>query len=84
MPPSYEDFFLVINGRSGAYTVEAQGPGEVRVSPLPFEYQETHEWLRHRTATGQVHHASVRGNHLASWSIVRNSSASSYAHHPGL
>lgn len=41
MPPRYEDFFLVVNGTTGAYTVEARGPGEIQVPPVPFQYQET-------------------------------------------
>jgi hypothetical protein len=43
MPPQYEDFFLIVNGAPGDYTVEAQGPGEIRIRPVPFEYRETDE-----------------------------------------
>jgi hypothetical protein len=43
MSPKYEDFFLIVNGTPGEYTVEAQGPGEIRVPPVPFEYHETAE-----------------------------------------
>jgi hypothetical protein len=35
MPPT-QDFFLIINGQPGAYTVEARGPEEISVPPLPF------------------------------------------------
>jgi hypothetical protein len=43
MIPKYEDFFLIVDGSPGSYTVEAQGPGEIRVSPVPFGYHETDE-----------------------------------------
>jgi hypothetical protein len=43
MVPRYEDFFLIVDGTPGNYTVEAQGPGEIRVPPVSFEYDETKE-----------------------------------------
>jgi len=41
MSIKYEDFYLIINGKAGHYTVEAQGPGQMTTSPVPFVYQET-------------------------------------------
>ncbi len=38
---SYQDFTITVNGSIGSYTVEARGPGEITVSPLPFIYAET-------------------------------------------
>jgi hypothetical protein len=43
MPPEYKDFDLIVSGSAGAYTVEAQGPGQMRVPPAPFAYHETEE-----------------------------------------
>ncbi|HUT02688.1 MAG TPA: CHAT domain-containing protein, partial [bacterium] len=43
MRPVYEDFFLIVDGSEGSYTVEAQGRGGIRVPPLPFEYHRTDE-----------------------------------------
>jgi hypothetical protein len=34
MPPRYQDFYLIVSGSPGAYTVEAQGPGQIRVGPV--------------------------------------------------
>ncbi|MBN1887771.1 MAG: CHAT domain-containing protein [Thermoflexales bacterium] len=41
--PKYQDFVLIVNGTVERYTVEAQGPGDIRVPPVPFAYQETDE-----------------------------------------
>ena len=46
MSPQYEDFFLVIDGSDGDYVVEAQGPGEIRIPPVPFAYHEIAELRR--------------------------------------
>jgi hypothetical protein len=43
MSLKYQDFFVSVSGSSGNYTVEAEGPGEIRVPPVPFEYHETDE-----------------------------------------
>ena len=43
MIPKYEDFFLTVDGTPGNYTIEAQGPNEVRVPPVPFVFHETEE-----------------------------------------
>lgn len=43
MVPQYRDFVLVVEGSPGAYRVEAQGPGGVRVPPATFAYEETGE-----------------------------------------
>lgn len=40
-----EDFHVTIDGLRGNYTVEARGPREIQVSPVPFVYNET-EGLR--------------------------------------
>lgn len=44
--PQYEDFFLVIQGAEGNYTIEGRGPGEVSVPPLPLGFAFTAE-LQH-------------------------------------
>jgi hypothetical protein len=41
--PQYEDFFLIIQGAEGNYTVEGRGPGEVSVPPLPLGFAFTNE-----------------------------------------
>jgi hypothetical protein len=41
MVPEYQDFLFVVDGSPGAYSVEAQGPGGVRVPPTRFAYEET-------------------------------------------
>ncbi|MFL7791007.1 MAG: CHAT domain-containing protein [Anaerolineae bacterium] len=43
MSLKYQDFFLTVNGSQGKYTVEARGPGQISVPPLPFDYHETEE-----------------------------------------
>ena len=43
MSIKYEDFYLIINGEAGRYTVEAQGPGQISTEPAPFVYQETEQ-----------------------------------------
>ena len=39
----YEDFYLIVNGKDGHYTVEAQGSGQVSTEPVPFVYREDFE-----------------------------------------
>jgi hypothetical protein len=39
--PQYQDFFLIVNGKPGDYTVEARGPGQIAVEPVRFVYEET-------------------------------------------
>jgi hypothetical protein len=46
MMPRYQDFFLIINGSAGHYTVECHGPGEIIVPPQPLVWNETPA-LRH-------------------------------------
>jgi hypothetical protein len=41
--PAYQDFFVTVSGSQGDYTVEARGPGEISVSPLPFTLKEGDE-----------------------------------------
>jgi hypothetical protein len=41
--PQYEDFFLIIQGAEGGYTIEGRGPGEVSVPPLPLGFAFTEE-----------------------------------------
>ncbi len=41
MPPTYEDFTLILDGSAGQYTVAAQGPGQIRVAPVACALQET-------------------------------------------
>ena len=43
MKPKYEDFYLIVDGEPGHYTVEAEGPGNIRTGRARFEYQETEE-----------------------------------------
>ena len=40
---AYADFWLIVNGMSDAYLVEAEGPGEIRVPPVPFVFRQTPE-----------------------------------------
>ncbi|MBN1660287.1 MAG: CHAT domain-containing protein [Anaerolineae bacterium] len=40
MQPSYHDFILIVDGTPGAYTVAAEGPGEIRVAPTAFRWEE--------------------------------------------
>lgn len=40
MYTNYEDFYLIINGEAGRYTVEAQGPGQISTEPIEFFYRE--------------------------------------------
>jgi hypothetical protein len=40
MVPKYEDFVLVVDGSGGSYTVEAEGPGGIRVPPVASPYRE--------------------------------------------
>lgn len=39
----YEDFYLIVNGIEGRYTVEAQGPGQISTDPVPFVYRDSFE-----------------------------------------
>ena len=36
--PRYEDFKLIVDGRAGHYTVEAQGPLQINVPPIPMPF----------------------------------------------
>jgi len=37
----YDDFFLIIQGNEGNYTIEARGPGEISVPPLHLDFSFT-------------------------------------------
>ncbi len=37
---SYEDFCVTVNGEPGSYQVEARGPGEISIAPLPFAFDQ--------------------------------------------
>lgn len=37
----YEDFFLIIQGEQGSYTIEARGPGEISVAPVEMDFEFT-------------------------------------------
>ena len=39
----YDDFFLIIQGTEGNYTIEARGPGEISVEPLPLDFDFSDE-----------------------------------------
>jgi hypothetical protein len=41
--PQYEDFFLILQGAEGNYTIEGRGPGEVSVPPLPLGFAFTED-----------------------------------------
>lgn len=43
---TYADFWLIVNGTPDAYFVEAEGPGEIRVPPVPFVFHRTPEFAR--------------------------------------
>ncbi|HSJ57819.1 MAG TPA: CHAT domain-containing protein, partial [Anaerolineae bacterium] len=40
MAPTYHDFVLIVDGAPRAYTVAAEGPGEIRVAPVTFQWEE--------------------------------------------
>lgn len=39
----YQDFFIILNGAEGAYTVEARGPSEITIAPRPLDFTWTDE-----------------------------------------